>query len=189
MVLGLPSYGYLYSSTVSSLRTRQDQPIPAPSPATIATSASITPGSQILNSTSLSAQPTSTLEPVGSGSQPSNVTLVDPDGSGQIQFRDLVLQGVLQRDNPSTTSDASGGLPGYHASGGFTRYWDDCSSTPYLRSEAARQVVTYDDPQSLVFKTLFAKRMGMRGVNIFDVHGDTNEGDLIRAVKRAMGLS
>lgn len=173
MVLGIPSYGYLYSTTATRLRTRRQQQLPA----TMAT---------FNTSTTSSAQSTPASDTIGSVSQPINVTLVDPDGSGQIQFRDLVHQGALLR---SPNSDGNATLPGFNPSGGFTRYWDDCSSTPYLRSEAARQLVAYDDPQSLLFKALFAKRMGMRGVNLFDVHGDTDDHVLIRAVTQAIAPS
>jgi len=175
MVLGLPSYGYLYSTTATHLRTRRQAQLPDTAAMATFTSPTISP----------SAQSTQASETIGSV----NVILVDPDGSGQIQFRDLVHQGVLLRGNSSTNSDGSATLPGFYPSGGFTRYWDDCSSTPYLRSEAARQLVAYDDPQSLAFKALFAKQMGMRGINLFHVHGDTSDADLIRAVTKVFAPS
>ncbi|KAF7352678.1 MPN domain-containing protein [Mycena venus] len=71
----------------------------------------------------------------------------------QIQFRDLHRQGALIRR-------ADGSFTG---AGGFTRYFDQCSSTPYLRSLSRNQIVTYDDPQSIVMKAAFAKGMGMLG--------------------------
>lgn len=72
--------------------------------------------------------------------------------------------------------------------GGFVRMWDGCSSTPYLRSEGARQVVTYDDPVSLEMKAQLVRQAGMRGVNLFDVHGDTDGWDLTEALRRGLGL-
>jgi chitinase len=110
-----------------------------------------------------------------------NVTVVSQDGSPQIQFRDLVQQGALR-----PVHDGGGGESPFSAAGGFTRYWDDCSSTPYLRSASARQVITYDDPESLAMKAAFALRTGMLGVNMFDVHGDTDQGDLINAIRTAL---
>lgn len=71
---------------------------------------------------------------------------------------------------------------------GFERKWDACSSTPYLRSAAAGQVVTYDDPQSVEMKAVFARYAGLLGVNMFDVHGDTDTWDLTDAMRRGLGL-
>ncbi|KAI1795158.1 glycoside hydrolase [Ganoderma leucocontextum] len=71
---------------------------------------------------------------------------------------------------------------------GFVREWDECSSTPFLRSEAARQVVTYDDPVSLEMKGQLVRQAGMLGVNMFDIHGDTDRWDLTDAVRRGLGL-
>jgi chitinase len=71
---------------------------------------------------------------------------------------------------------------------GFERKWDVCSSTPYLRSAAAKQVITYDDPQSLEMKAVFARYTGLLGVNMFDIHGDTDGWDLTDAVRRGLGL-
>lgn len=108
------------------------------------------------------------------------LTVVDSDG--QVQFRDLVRQGVLI---PSIGAD--GGVQ-YTPGGGFERYWDSCSETPFLRSTTPGQIVTYDDTESLALKARFAKEVGMMGVNIFDVHGDTEEHHLINAIRGAMGL-
>ena len=76
----------------------------------------------------------------------------------------------------------------FAGSGGFARMWDACSSTPYLRSARAGQVVAYDDPVSLEMKAQLVRQAGMRGVNVFDVHGDTEEWDLADGVRRGLGL-
>lgn len=59
---------------------------------------------------------------------------------------------------------------------------------PFLRSPAASQVITYDDPESLQLKAQFAKEAGIKGVNMFDVHGDTASWELIDAVRSGLGL-
>jgi len=74
------------------------------------------------------------------------------------------------------------------ANGGFERHWDGCSDTPYLRSTASKQVVTYDDPESIGLKAAFAKQVGMLGVNLFDVHGDTDGWDLTDSARKSIGL-
>jgi len=114
--------------------------------------------------------------------------VVDEDGgtNGQVQFRELVRQGVLVRNNSSSYNDNN--RPVFNAAGGFTRYWDECSSTTYLRSSSMGQVITYDDPESLGMKAAFAKRVGMMGTNMFDIHGDTDQWDLTDSVRSALGL-
>ncbi|KAJ6598935.1 glycoside hydrolase [Mycena vulgaris] len=101
----------------------------------------------------------------------------------QIQFRELFKQGALVR---SSVRDSYG--PVFTGSSGFTRYWDKCSSTPFLRSPSAGQVVTYDDVQSLGMKAAWTKEVGMLGVNMFDVHGDTDSWDLTDSIRRGLGL-
>ncbi|KAK7061836.1 MPN domain-containing protein [Favolaschia claudopus] len=97
------------------------------------------------------------------------------DGN-QIQFRDLVKQGALTRKSDGT----------HGGSGGFTRYFDECSSTPWLRSASSRQIVTYDDTESLTMKAAYVKKVQMRGVNMFDVHGDTDGWDLVDSLRRGL---
>lgn len=120
-----------------------------------------------------------------------SVKLESEDGSGgdgQIQFRDLVDQGALKRAAPVDDSSAPGAASKFVGGGGYERHWDACSSTPFLRSEIAHQVVTYDDPESIALKASFAKGAGILGVNMFDVHGDTDSWDLIDAARLGLGL-
>ncbi|TFY60796.1 hypothetical protein EVJ58_g4913 [Rhodofomes roseus] len=140
---------------------------------------------------------------------PPAIMATNDDGSaadGQVQFRGLVLQGVLQyapqepyEGQPEDTALGGSSAPTrffantkeidslYDGWSGFTREWDECSSTPFLRSGAAEQVVTYDDPLSLGMKANFAQGVGMLGVNMFDVTGDTDQWDLTDAVRRGLG--
>ncbi|KAI9466875.1 glycoside hydrolase family 18 protein [Lactarius psammicola] len=113
---------------------------------------------------------------------PLNVHAVTDEGadSGQVQFRELVRQNVLCED------PAGPGV--YVGCGGFTRGWDACSSTPFVRSDKGKQIVTYDDPQSLGLKSAFAKQHGLLGVNLFDVHGDTDRWELVDSLRQGLGL-
>lgn len=99
----------------------------------------------------------------------------DEGGKNMIMFKSLVKQGAL-------TSDYKGGK-------GFTRLWDKCSSTPFLRSETAGEVVSYDDPQSIMLKGQFVKTSGMLGTNMWDINGDTKDWALMNAARKGMGLS
>lgn len=97
------------------------------------------------------------------------------DGSGQIQFQSLINQGILEQ-SPNGSFPAA-------ASSGFTREWDQCSATPYLRSNSAGQVIPYDDTESLGIKAAWVKKMNMGGVSLFDVHGDTPQHHLTHALR------
>ncbi|KZT26865.1 glycoside hydrolase family 18 protein [Neolentinus lepideus HHB14362 ss-1] len=160
IVLGVPSYAYISKSNATRLRTRAELDIEG-NEITV----------DVADSTSSSVSPG--LVPLQNP-----VTLKNDNGgsdNGQIQFAQLVEQFVLT-------------YPGFLGAGGFTRHWDECSSTPYLTSEIAGQVVTYDDPQSLQMKAKLARTRGLLGVNMFDIHGDTEHWDLVDAVRAGLGL-
>ena len=119
--------------------------------------------------------------------------------NGQIQFRDLLRQGALRYVPASKLASpdvsdtkqtyANRRVPNqYMGSGGFVRRWDECSGTPFLTSKAGRQVVTYDDPQSMEMKAMLAMQMGLLGVNMFDVHGDSDQWELVDALRRGLDL-
>ena len=76
----------------------------------------------------------------------------------------------------------------FEGAGGFARHWDLCSSTPFLRSEFSEQIITFDDPQSLGLKAAWAREAGILGVNIFDVHGDTDDWDLVDSLRKGLGI-
>lgn len=87
-----------------------------------------------------------------------------------------MTKGILQRNDDGTYA----AVP----SSGFQRSWDKCSATPFLHSDT--QTIPYDDPESLAMKGAFAKKTGMLGVNMFDVHGETDQWDLITATRNAL---
>ncbi|EJD43361.1 glycoside hydrolase [Auricularia subglabra TFB-10046 SS5] len=66
---------------------------------------------------------------------------------------------------------------------GFTRYFDECSRTPFLFNPTTRDFIAYDDPQSYGAKAAFARQHGLAGVNMFDLTGDTQDSKLIHAVR------
>lgn len=110
------------------------------------------------------------------------LTVVNGDGGdsdGQVGFNSLVEQGAL------TLRDGQ-----YVGSSGFIRHWDECSSTPWLKSESSGQIVTYDDPQSMNLKGQFAAQAGILGCSVFSIDGDDFKGSwpLTDAVRSGMGL-
>ncbi|KIR53514.1 chitinase [Cryptococcus gattii Ru294] len=113
----------------------------------------------------------------------SGVTVTNESGGttdGQVMWYGLLDQGAL------TLSDGE-----YVGAGGFTRHWDSCSSTPWLKSSKSGQIITYDDPESMNLKAQFAAQAGLRGCNVFSIDGDwTGSGwPLTDAVRSGLGLS
>ncbi|CAE6478866.1 unnamed protein product [Rhizoctonia solani] len=155
ITLGLPSYGYVQTSTAKALiqrrripgklRVRQDE------------------------DDEVQAAGAGTVRVKGEG---------EGGDSGQVQFKQLIKAGALKINSNGN----------YVGAGGFSRLWDVCSSTPYLVSQNAKQVVAYDDPQSLGMKAAFARGAGLLGVNMFDVHGDTENWTLTDAIREGLGL-
>ncbi|KAK0206361.1 hypothetical protein DFS33DRAFT_1272855 [Desarmillaria ectypa] len=107
----------------------------------------------------------------------------DDKTQGEIQFCSLVMQGAL-----SVLKDASGQRD-FVASAGFIRDWDQCSSTPFLRSPDTNQIVSYDDPESIRLKAGFVMENGMRGTSMWEMTGDTKHNDLINAVRKSIILA
>jgi chitinase len=108
---------------------------------------------------------------------PALVKTDDGGNHGSVTFRSLIHQNALTK-----MEDGS-----FQGSGGFVRQWDECSSTPFLYSSDDGQVISYDDPDSVKKKAQFARTMGMGGVNLFELSGDTDEWTLLKAI--AGGLS
>ena len=151
LVLGLPSYGYMSSSTANRLRTRAK-----------------------VKQKKVKSHTVGLLKVVN-----------EEGGSvGQVQFKDLVHQGALSRSKASRLNTTT-----FIAGNGFERHWDWCSETPFLRSISTRQVITYDDLESLKLKVAFAREVGLLGVNLFDVHGDTDNWDLTDCIRRGLDLA
>jgi chitinase len=138
--------------------------------------------------------------PPGS-SDGSRVANVVTDDSGQVQFNYLVQVGALIENTTATTptdtsqrgNSTSSSSPSYLApppsfvgSGSYTRFWDKCSSTPYLVSQSQRKVIPYDDPESLQLKARYAMQRGLAGVNMFDIHGDMLDWVLTDALRSGL---
>jgi len=59
---------------------------------------------------------------------------------------------------------------------------------PWLRSKLTKQVITYDDPESLWMKGNLAKHYELLGVSLFSIDGDDEDGVLMASVRGGMGL-
>jgi len=98
----------------------------------------------------------------------------DGQERGSATLRNLVYQDIL--DGQLRTM------------GEWTREWDHCSCTPFLRSFDNGQAISYDDQTSLKMKAKFASTMGWLGTNMFDISGDTSDWALMKAVREGLGL-
>ena len=68
---------------------------------------------------------------------------------------------------------------------GYTRYWDDASSVPYLYNPDKQIFVTYEDPQSLALKCKFVLDHHLAGVMFWDYLGDPS-GALLNTINTAL---
>jgi chitinase len=57
---------------------------------------------------------------------------------------------------------------------GFTRYWNDSAKVPWLYNPASGMVISYDDPESIGYKTQFIRSQGLGGAMIWELTGDSN---------------
>ena len=55
---------------------------------------------------------------------------------------------------------------------GFTRYWDDRASVPYLVDSSKQVLVSYDDEESVRAKARYVVTNNIRGVIIWELTGD-----------------
>ncbi|KAL8276834.1 hypothetical protein RQP46_010765 [Phenoliferia psychrophenolica] len=70
---------------------------------------------------------------------------------------------------------------------GFTRYWDDCTSTPFLFNPATKTFITYDDSESIGFKAAFAVKKGLAGLFVVDSIGFTS--NVYASMRKGLGLA
>ncbi|GAA5938900.1 hypothetical protein JCM1841_000846 [Sporobolomyces salmonicolor] len=78
--------------------------------------------------------------------------------SGHWQYWELIDEGFLSKN-------------GTAGRGGYTRYFDQCTQTPFLFNPKKRHFLSYDDPQSAGAKAAWARKRGVGGVMIFDSVG------------------
>ena len=92
------------------------------------------------------------------------------------EFDFLVDQGYL-------ALDATGKFT--VAGRGFTRYWNDAASTPYLYNATTRVFISYDDEESIARKMRFLKAQGLRGAMFWQIEGDRG-GVLQNVIKQTL---
>nr|BAM67137.1 chitinase [Paenibacillus sp. FPU-7] len=58
---------------------------------------------------------------------------------------------------------------------GYTRYWNDVAKVPYLYNPSGGTFISYDDVESLGYKTAFIKAKGLGGGMFWEFSGDRNK--------------
>ncbi|KAL8276452.1 hypothetical protein RQP46_011154 [Phenoliferia psychrophenolica] len=93
---------------------------------------------------------------------------------GHWEMYELISEGLLSSDEKTGKN-------------GFTRHWDDCTSTPFLFNPSTKIFITYDDSESIGLKAEFAVAKGLAGLFIFDSLGFTSK--VYSAMKEGLGLT
>ena len=57
---------------------------------------------------------------------------------------------------------------------------------PYLADENGRNVLSYDDPDSVEAKGLYVKNGGLLGAMFWEYRGDTSGHDLLKSLVKAL---
>jgi len=75
------------------------------------------------------------------------------------------------------------------AEDGWEYRWDDVSLAPYLVHERNREIVFYDEPESIAIKCEYARIMKLRGVMIWSLGSDFIDGrqPLLETIGRTLG--
>ncbi|GAA5905709.1 glycoside hydrolase family 18 protein [Sporobolomyces salmoneus] len=93
--------------------------------------------------------------------------------SGAWKYNELVEQGMLSAD-------------GKRGGKGFTRYFDNCTQTPFLFNPKSRTLISYNDAQSAAAVSKFAKEKKLAGVFIFDSIGFKDSPNVYAAIRNEL---
>jgi chitinase len=69
---------------------------------------------------------------------------------------------------------------------GYTRYWDDAASAPYLYNTSKQIFVSYEDPQSLTLKAKYVINHHLAGVMFWEYSGDDAVGSLLNTINATL---
>lgn len=72
------------------------------------------------------------------------------------------------------------------AAGRFTRYYDPVVQSAWLYNARTRELWTFDDKQAQAAKGAYVKSMRLGGMMIWELSGDTKNGELIKAMANAL---
>ncbi|WP_046505565.1 glycosyl hydrolase family 18 protein [Paenibacillus riograndensis] len=58
---------------------------------------------------------------------------------------------------------------------GYTRYWNNTAKVPYLYNPTTQTFISYDDAESIGYKTSYIKTKGLAGAMFWETSGDRNK--------------
>ena len=64
-------------------------------------------------------------------------------------------------------------------SAGFEQHWDNKAKAPFAYNSATKTFATYDNMQSVYYKTKYAKEHKLGGVMFWELSGDKMSGGLL----------
>ncbi|KAJ9072586.1 hypothetical protein DSO57_1025966 [Entomophthora muscae] len=76
----------------------------------------------------------------------------------------------------------------YTSSGGYDRYWDNVTLTPWLYSQQTNHYISYEDPNSITIKVHFARCRSLLGMMTWELSLDYND-ELIDALNAYSGFT
>jgi chitinase len=69
----------------------------------------------------------------------------------------------------------------------YVRHWDDVAKVPWLYSEARKEWITYEDPQSMRLKGEYVIAQNLAGAMFWELSND--DGTLLDALRSGLGLA
>ena len=64
--------------------------------------------------------------------------------------------------------------------------WEETSKVPYLRDDAGKNVLSYDDPESVGYKGQYVVDNGHLGAMFWEYRCDTDDHALLKALVKAI---
>lgn len=91
--------------------------------------------------------------------------------SGQYQSCSSLPQGTWEAGVFDFTDLESN----YINKSGYNRYWNDTAKVPYLWNSSTQTFISYDDVESIGYKTSFLKSKGLAGAMFWELSADRNK--------------
>ncbi|RYD80587.1 MAG: glycoside hydrolase family 18 protein [Sphingobacteriales bacterium] len=69
---------------------------------------------------------------------------------------------------------------------GFQYYWDDLAKAPYYYNATSKQLVTFDDPKSIAFKTKYVVDRKLNGIMFWELTDDAYSKGLLSIIDKSI---
>jgi len=75
------------------------------------------------------------------------------------------------------------------ASGSWVRTWDEKVKAPYLFNKDTKQIISYDDPETIEHKAKYVLDNGFAGMMVWELENDTDDFEILTAINNNLGCS